>query len=233
MRRILTLGVAALCLAPLIAGATDPGWSDAPVPQWSEEDAQQFLKASPWVKTVHLDATRTLSRFERRDAGDFDIGIPTGMGIQLAGPEADWHAIAAAEHAWIVSQLPSVAVHWESAVPVRAAEQKVGVKPSDQLTDGYYAVAVHKIPTPGTWHLAAKLKNLASIKRDGKKALKPARVLIQMGDDGLATLVYLFKRTDEITKRDTKLAFAAQVGRLYVSADFFPAEMRYQGQLEL
>ena len=233
MRRILTSGVAAICFVPLMADAFDPGWSDQPAAQWSEEDAQQFLKASPWVKTVHLDATRTLSRFERRDAGDLEAGLPSGIGIQTLGPEADWRMIAAAEHAWLVSQLGTVAVHWESAVPVRAAENKIGAKPGEQWADGYYAVAVHKIPTPDMWHLAAKLKNLAWIKRDGKKALKPARVIIQTEPDGLATLEYLFRRTEEITKLDKKLAFVAQVGRLYVSADFFPAEMRYQGQLEL
>jgi hypothetical protein len=233
MRRILTVGFAVLCFMPLMAGAIDPGWTDAPAPQWSEEDAQQFLKGSPWVKSVHLDATRTLSRFERRDSGDFEFGIPSGIGIETAGPAADWHTVAAIEHAWLVKQLPTVSVHWESAAPVRAAEKKVGAKPNEAWPEGYYAVAVHKIPTPDMWHLAAKLKNLAWLKRDGKKPLKPARVLIRTEEDGLATLVYLFSRTDEITKRDTRLQFVAQVGRLFVAADFFPAEMRYLGQLEL
>src|ERR1700721_390536 len=31
-----------------------PSWINAPVPQWSEENARQLLADSPWVKTVHL-----------------------------------------------------------------------------------------------------------------------------------------------------------------------------------
>jgi hypothetical protein len=51
--------------------------------------------------------------------------------------------------------------------------------------------------------------------------------------NGLATFVYLFPRSVEITKKDRSLAFVAQIGRLFISVNFFPDDMRLDGELEL
>src|ERR1700683_5065235 len=91
--------------APLMAAAFDPSWNDAPVPQWTVEEPRQFLADSPWVKTVQLDKVRNLSLFERRDGGDWDAGIPTGIGMEELGLFADWREIEAFEHAYAVSKL--------------------------------------------------------------------------------------------------------------------------------
>jgi hypothetical protein len=77
------------------------------------------------------------------------------------------------------------------------------------------------------------LKGVAFLKRDKKKDLKPSRVVVLPKADGLATYVYLFPRTAEITKKDLSLGFSAQIGRLYVSAKFVPEEMQFQGERQL
>jgi hypothetical protein len=52
-------------------------------------------------------------------------------------------------------------------------------------------------------------------------------------DDGTATIVYLFPRKVEITKKDGRLEFVAQIGRLFVSQFFYTWDMQLQGELEL
>lgn len=59
------------------------------------------------------------------------------------------------------------------------------------------------------------------------------RVEILRRDDGTATIVYLFPRSVEITKKDGRLLFMAQIGRLFVSQFFYTDQMQLQGQLEL
>ena len=233
MRRISKFGLIPLSAALLTATAFDPSWRDSPVPQWSEEDARQLLADSPWVKKVHLDKVRNLSPFERRDGGDWEAGIPTGIGIAELGLLADWRDIEAVEHAYALANLGTVTVRWESAFPVRAAESKVGETSVPGGLDNYYAIAVYDLRPPFRWNLAKELRGVAYLKRDNKKDLKPSRVVVVPRANGLATFVYLFPRSVEITKKDRNLIFVAQVGRLFISTNFIPGDMRLQGELQL
>jgi hypothetical protein len=232
MHRISTFGVIPLSAALLMATAYDPSWKDAPIPQWSEDDAKQLLIDSPWSKSVHLDKVRNLSMFERRDGGDWEAGIPTGVGMATLGLLADWRDIEALEHAYALANLGSVTVRWESAFPVRAAEMKIGEKAVSGWDD-YYAIAVHDLHPPFRWNLANELKGVAFLKRDRGKYLKPARVEVLPKENGLATFVYLFPRSIEITKKDRSLIFVAQIGRLFVSVNFLPEDMWLDGALQL
>jgi hypothetical protein len=81
--------------------------------------------------------------------------------------------------------------------------------------------------------LANELKGIAYLKRYGKKDLKPSRVEILRGEDGLATVVYLFRRSVEITRRDGNVEFLAQIDRLFLEQYFNVEEMRLMGQFEL
>jgi hypothetical protein len=208
-------------------------WKDTPVSQWNEEDAKQLLADSPWVKKVQLDKVRDLSVFERRDGGDWEAGISTGFGLSEAGFLADWREVRAAEYAHAKAGLGTVVVRWESALPVRAAESKVGETGLPGGLSDYYAIAVYNLHRPFRWNLANQLKGVAFLKRDKKKDVKPARVLVLLNADGLATFVYLFPRTAEITKKDQTLGFAAQIGRLFVSVKFSPEDMQLQGERQL
>jgi hypothetical protein len=216
-----------------LAAASNPSWRDAPVAQWSEQDAKQLLSNSPWSKKVHLDKVRDLSLFERRDGGDWEAGISSGFGLAETGLVGDWREVRALEYAHALANLGTVVVRWESAFPVRAAEAKVGEAGVPAGLGGYYAIAVHDLRRPFRWNLANELKGVAFLKRDMKKDLKPARVVVLPKEDGLATFVYLFPRTIEITKKDRSLRFEAQIGRLFVSVNFFPGDMQLQGERQL
>lgn len=209
--------------------APHPFWNDTPMPQWSEVDAKQLLLESPWARKVQLDVVRNLSIFERRDGGDLDAGIPTGFGIATAGIWADWRVIEGLEHAHALLGLGTVVVRWESAFPVRGAALKVGETDVPPWVGDYYAIAVHDIKLPFGRYVENQLRGVSYLKRDMKKDLKPFRVVVLPGADNLATIVYLFPRSTEITKKDGTVGFVAQIGRLFVSVNFMPADMQIQG----
>jgi hypothetical protein len=210
-----------------------PSWNDTPIPEWSEEDAKQLLADSPWTRSVQLDIVRNLSPFERRDGGDMEAGIPTGYGLALTGGMADWREIAAVEHAHQKAGLGSVTVRWESALPVRAAAMKVGETSVPGWVGDYYAIAVHDVRLPFRWNIENQLRGVAYLRRDMRKDVKPFRVVVLPEADSLATIVYLFPRSIEITKEENSLGFVAQIGRLFVYVNFMPEDMRIEGNLQL
>lgn len=221
---------AALCLAVLSA---DESWQTKPVAQWSDDDAVQVLAKSPWVGVVHPDIVRDLSPDERRQSGNFEADQGKGVGlagIDIFNPAKMKEAIARA-HA--KPDPGTFYVRWVSAAPVRAAEKKLGDLNAPASDDKYYTIVVYDIPTPTRINIAAELKGIASLKRENKKDLKPSKVLIVRKDETLADVIYQFKRSTEITKRDSYVGFAAQIERLVLWQVFYPQQMQIQGKLEL
>jgi hypothetical protein len=126
-----------------------------------------------------------------------------------------------------------VLIRWESALPVRTAEQKTGETEVLDLDSDDYAVAVYDMPFHNRWNAARELRGIAFIKRDRKKNIKPSRVRILRHADETATIVYLFPRSVEIAKKDGRLEFVAQVGSLVVSQNFYTDQMQLRSELEL
>jgi len=235
MYRILTL--CSIPLAAVLLTATDSSslssWKEKPIPQWNEEDAKQVLADSPWVKVVTPQNVRNLSPDERRNGGDMEAGIGPGIGLAGTGIFGSRRQAEALARAHYKPTPNAVVVRWESALPVRAAEQKLAETGVPTLESDHYAVVVYDILTPKRYNLARELKGIAFLKRDNNKDLKPSRVEILRQDGDTATIVYLFSRKLEITKKDGRLLFVAQIGRLFVSGFFYTGQMQLQGQLEL
>jgi len=209
----------------------DRAWKSKPIAQWNEEDAKEVLADSPWVKHVTPQRLRDLSPDERRTGGNMEAGIGKGVGlagIGLLGPLREAEAL---ERAKAKPTPGPVVVRWESA-PVRAAELRAG-ETAPATGDAYYAVVVYGIPLPSRWNLARELKTVAYLKRYRKKDLRPSRVEILRGVDGLATVVYLFRRSVEITRKDQRVEFVAQIDRLFLEQFFKVEEMSLLGKLEL
>jgi hypothetical protein len=219
--------------ATYLFAADTPSWKTKPIDQWSNEDAKDLLASSPWVGSATLQPIPNRSPGERRDSGDLDTGISKGVGVAgtgILGPRRMHEAI---ERAHEQDSPGKVAIRWESAMPVRAAEARLGQAPASSLHTGWYAITMYNVPLPTKHWGAHKLKGLAFIKRENKPDFKPSRVEVHRNDDGTATLVYLFPRHEEITRGDKNLVFAAQVDRLFVSEFFYPATMQLGGKLEL
>jgi hypothetical protein len=229
-----------LCFLPLaavlLAATADSAWRDKPVSQWDANDAKQVLTASPWVKYATTQWLRDMSPGERREGGDWDEATGRGVGIAGTGVLGPTRAAEAVKYAHMKPMPPTVMIRWESALPIRAAEKKAGDTGAPALNTDDYAIVIYNIPTPKRWNLAHELRGIAALKRDKKKDIRPSRVEILRHDDeddDTATLVYLFPRSVEITKRDGRLEFDAQVGRLFVSQYFNTAEMQLGGEPQL
>lgn len=221
-------------LIPTISVAADPGWQAKPTSQWTKDDAIQFLTDSPWSKEVTPQRIRDLSPDERREGGDMEAGIGKGVGIAglgILGRRRQEEAIARAHY----KPTPdAVVVRWESADPVRFAEKKAGETDVPAIDEDHYAIVVYDIPAPKRWNIANELKGIAYIKRDSAKTIKPSHVeIIRSDDEKTATVVYWFPRKEEITKKDGRLEFVAQIGRLFISQFFYTWQMQLQGELQL
>lgn len=228
--------ILSLCLLPLAAVlllAANPTWRDRPIAQWDQQDGKQILTDSPWVKFAMPQYVRDLSPDERVQGGNFEEGRGGGVGIAglgILGKRRQQEAIARA-HA--KPPAGTVAIRWESALPIRTAEEKTGETGAPLLDNDHYAIAVYDIAVPSRWNLESELKGIAFLKRVKKKDMKPSRVEILRQIDGLSTVVYFFPRSQEITRKDGWITFEAQIGRLFVTQSFSVDEMQLEGKLEL
>ncbi len=225
---------ATVCLAICInLGADEGSWKSKTVEQWGDDDAVEVLAKSPWVGIVHPGIVRDLSPDERRQSGNFeaDPGHGVGLeGINIFNPTRMKEAIAKA-HA--KPDPGTFYVRWASASPIRAAEKKLGDLDAPAADDKYYTIVVYDIPTPKRMNIESELKGVASLKRENKKDIKPAKVIIVRKDETLADVIYQFRRSVEITGKDSYVGFAAQIGRLVLWQVFYPQQMQMKGHLEL
>ena len=242
--------------AALLAAADEP-WKDKRISEWSEDDAKQLLNDSPWVKTVTPAIDRSANNGRRSGGGGqsgrigmggIGIGLPGmgGMGRRggMGGPGTGGGGYPGGggqpggtnDDSTSTSAPPTLKLRWESALPVREAELKARDISAPTVDEGHYAIAVYGVPNRmangNSQNLADQLKKQAVLKRDGKKDVKPSSVEVLEKEDG-PVIVYLFPRTNEITKDDKQILFDAHIGRLQVAQAFYLDEMVYQGKREL
>jgi hypothetical protein len=234
----LCLIAAAACLM-----AVDPVWKSKPAAQWTEQDARQVLASSPWVKEIKATITRRLTEDQLREGGQ--MGQPRGVGNDGVDPKDSGPKVSPNVFSGrggddrsprSVPQSIALKLRWESALPVRLAELKSHeVEPPTLEGDGY-RIAVYGIPggefKGDPQRLGEPLKNLAALKREGKKDVKPARVEVFQRENGVV-VVYLFPLSAEITRKDQRIQFEAHIGRIVFAQNFELSEMEFMGKLEL
>jgi hypothetical protein len=215
--------------------ASDPSWTAKPVQQWNEQDAKQILNNSPWVKKAQPVQLPNISEAARRQSGR--MGGGQGVGLQalnpsiLTGVGAKTQQQPARRRRRGVSP---VEVRWESALPVRTAEQAVHEEDPPAWDGEMYAIAVYDVPglDIDSKGLSAELKRAAFL-RLGKKDVRPVRVDVLPQEGDLTTVLFLFPRSVEITLDDKRIDFTTVFGRLSVTQTFYTREMQFQGKLEL
>jgi hypothetical protein len=236
--------------------ASDQPWKDKQVAEWNADDAKQVLTDSPWAKTVKPTVDRSAQSSQRRSGGGMGRGGGIGMGgigIGLPGmgggrrggmggpggggyPGGGRRSGTDDGTGTDYNEPPPLKVRWESAFPIREAELRARDTSAPTLDADHYAIAVYGVPSRmaggDTKSLANQLKKQATIKRDGKKNLKPSSVEVLQRDDG-PVIVYLFPRSKEITRQDKRVEFDAHIGRLQFAQSFYVDDMSYQGKLEL
>jgi hypothetical protein len=235
---------AGVMVAAVLLLAADPVWKSKPTAEWTEEDAKQVLAASPWSKTTTAVIMRRRTEDELRTAGQ--MGQPRGVGNEnvdakgTTGIKASLksqNAPVTADHSVQSGSQPiALRLRWENALPVRVAELKAREVEPPTSEDGY-RIAVYGLPVPdgdagSDSREPVHLKNLAALKRQGKKDVKPVNVEVFQRDREMV-IVYQFPLSAEITEKDSQVQFEAQIGRIFVDQSFDLAQMKFQGKLEL
>jgi hypothetical protein len=231
-----------LVLAAACVMAADPAWKSKPASQWTEGDANQILAASPWSKQIRATVTRRLTEDQLREGGQ--MGQPRGVGNEGVDPKGSGPKVSPdvfSPHAddrgtRSLPQPITLKLRWESALPVRIAELKSHETEPPTLEGDGYRIAVYGIPA-GDFKgdpkkLGEPLKNLAALKRDGKKDVRPVSVEVFLRE-GDVVVVYLFPLSAEITRNDRLIQFEAHIGRIVLAQTFDLNEMEFQGKLEL
>ncbi|HEY2843392.1 MAG TPA: hypothetical protein VGJ09_07070, partial [Bryobacteraceae bacterium] len=199
--------------------SADEAWKDKKIAEWNETDAKQVLSDSPWVKTVTPSVSKPASDSPRRSGMGRGGGIGVGgVGISLPGmgrrggiggpgtggggyPRGGQTSDPNGGSGGNSNTTPTLMLRWESALPVREAELKARETDAPTLDEDHYAIAVYGVPDRIGAGNSDQLKKQATIKRDGKKDLKPSSVQVLQRDEG-KVIVYLFPRTKEIGKDD-------------------------------
>jgi hypothetical protein len=215
--------------------AAEPAWKTKQIEQWSDADAKAILASSPWVKKVTPAVLPNRGEDQRRVGGQ--MGGDDGIGIAILTPSTlVGGGSQAAGKRGRRPTLPTFEIRWESARPVRAAEEKVHEEDTPDVAGSSYAVAIYDVPgiDINQKTLPYELKREALLKFEGKKKDRHAsRVDLLPQDGGLTTIIYVFPRTQEITAQDGRITFMALIGRLSVAQYFYTTEMQIQGKLEL
>jgi hypothetical protein len=238
------LSLVPISVTLLIAG--EQAWKDKKVAEWNEDDVKQVLSDSPWARTATPTVDKSANNDQRRSGGMGrggmgGIGLPGigGMGRRGGmggGGYPRGGQPQPTNDSTYSNEPPALKIRWESAFPIREAELKARDSNAPTLDDDHYAIAVYGVPSRmaggDSKNLADQLKKQATIKRNGKKDLKPSSVTVLPRDEG-PVIVYLFPKKKEITQDDKRVEFDAQIGRLQFSQSFYTEDMIYQGKLEL
>jgi hypothetical protein len=208
-------------LSALALMAADGAWKNKQFPEWTEDDAKDLLKDSPWVKSVAATLVKPTGK---------DVEISTGFGRRKHRESSDTTAPANAKP-------PTLTLRWESALPVREAELKARDVTAPTLDDeDHYAIAVYGIPRAmlkdDSKVMTENLKRQAILKRESKQDTKPSSVEILLRDDGPVVL-YLFPKSAGFDWRDHKIEFNAQMPGLKFTQAFSFDDMTLHGKLEL
>jgi hypothetical protein len=242
------------------APTPQPAWATKQSAQWSQEEAQQLLKDSPWVKSLtpsivrgNPEDNRGLRPMSRRGGFGFPGGGYPGGGYPGGGypgggypggypPQNQYPQNPPAKDSSTADEKPPVlTLRWESALPVREAELKARDENAPTLEDeNHYAIAVYGIPASmangDLKGLAEECKKKATLSRDGKKDLKPSSVQVLRREDGPVVLFLFLKpksAKEQITKEDRRVEFDAQIKRYSISQAFYLDDMTFQGKTEI
>jgi hypothetical protein len=232
-----------LIAAAATLAAGEAVWKSKPSAQWTEEDARQVLARSPWSREISAVVTRRLTEEQLREGGQ--MGQPGGIGNEGvdpkgSGPKVNLNVFSGEggddRSARSLSRPIPLRLRWETALPVRIAELKAHDSEPPMLAGEGYRIAVYAIPGGGfkgtPEELGRPLKNLAALRRAGKKDVRPIAVEAYQLEDGIA-VVYLFPLSAEIGKKDGQVRFEAQIGRIVIAQTFDLNEMEFMGKLEL
>lgn len=163
--------------------------------------------------------------------GGISVGIP-GIGIGMPGggrrgggypPDRDPREDRES------GSLREVTIRWESAKPIQEAHLKAKHTDAPSVEDRYYGIVIVGIPPRMA---SSNGRPKAELRPEGSKAIKSADVKLLSREEG-NMILFLFPRSSEITLKHQRVQFETQIGQYQIRYSFYPADMVWDGNLEL
>jgi len=203
LRKAFLSGCVALLLAAIVWAGGDP-WKSKPYQQWDAKDIRKVLDASPWVRSVQVDAP-----WRNGDvaAGDADSGgtaaqpAPARMGqAPRTGPGGGGADAGAGPQ----TALATFVVRWASSRTIREAVLRNDILTAHIKEDAAEQELAHLSETYEIVVAGADMKPFQSVDekilehgaflmdRKTKQKIAPSSVKIQNSEDGTKILSVLF-----------------------------------------
>lgn len=200
-------------------------WESKPVSDWSKQDIETILSASPWAHAVTLHFPLSPDTIGAPDNGHWDSKARSSEDIE--------------EHRTI-----QYLVRWDSAKPVREALLRAGRKGpiyapvSPEAAGLYYILSVIILRPPpldeGDFEInekqRARITALSMLRREGHADLHPSEVI---GKRGLVLYQFHFLKADPIVAEDGNVEFHTSAVPASLKQVFRLREMKFQGELAL
>jgi hypothetical protein len=203
LRKAFPSGCVALLLAAIVWAGGDP-WKSKPYQQWDAKDIRKVLDASPWVRSVQVDAPW---RNGDLAAGDADSGgtaaqpAPARMGqAPRTGPGGGGADAGAGPQ----TVLATFVVRWASSRTIREAVLRNDILTAHIKEDAAEQELAHPSETYEIVVAGADMKPFQSVDekilehgaflmdRKTKQKIAPSSVKIQNSEDGTKILSVLF-----------------------------------------
>jgi len=257
----LAAGTGASILCPSAAFAKDDFWKRKDPAQWTAEEKNEMLTKSPWAKQVETQGQRSSQPGGRRRMGGMGIpgmgggfpggggGYPGGGGGGYPGGGGGGYPSGGGEQG---AMRYNVTVRWESALPVRAAQDQ----PPQDATTGNYAISVSGLPdhmprmrrsdgddqstssddsdqdrAQRLQDLADRLKETTELEPKGMAPLRPMKVIPQTSTSATSFLFIFDKNEGAITEDHKEVTFTTHMGPIEVKTKFNLKDMKYKGGL--
>jgi hypothetical protein len=233
-----------LSYAPGLAAADF--WQTKQSAQWTEKEAKRLLNDSPWARLASATLGSPPAGAPRARGAGRNVA-ETSDATQGRGQLANARSPAARygggdDAGGGAPAEPMVLVRWESAAPVREAQQKleqpaVVAQRFAEWAKTFYIVSVSRFPLtvppgPALDQMVERLAQAASLNFKDKEPLKPARAFFLQDAEG-PVFVVLFPRTDEIGMDDKEVSFGLAADRIEFRSKFSLKNMLSKGKLEL
>jgi hypothetical protein len=229
--------VAALALGSALGLFAASFWEAAGPEDWTQAQIEELLSDSPWARPAEVRFTG-----DRGGRGLPGVGLPgsggrTGRRTPLPGGGTWPGAGGGVGFPYGNAAFDSDAtVVWTSALPVRLALERLGVR--DELrnvrAEQLYVVTIDGLP-PAMAPLAETpdvFRQTARLERKNKPAIRAERVEVRPRPGAPGIELY-FPRDGDITADEKMIEVVVTAGDYVIRRKFKPAEMVYRGRLEM
>jgi hypothetical protein len=242
LRKVFLCGSVALLLAALVWAGDDP-WKAKPYQQWDAKDVRKVLDASPWARSVQVEAPW----ISAGDAGTADSGgvssrpSPMGPG-QTQRPGANGAADVGAGAQTVASV--TFVVRWASSRTVREALLRGAILAGQMTEEAAAQQLAQPVETYEIVVAAPDMKPFQSVDekilehgaylmdRKTKEKVAPTGVKIQNSEDGekIQSVAFFFPKKSEsgvstIASDQKTVDFLCVVTNVKIEASFDTSKM--------